>query len=178
MEIKDIIQEFAKYGNEKEIQSHTILISPNKKVHNIYWVIKGGLVLSHVHPATGEEKAINFFTPRFHPIATVAEAFYLNEPSKFYLKTFTNTTLIEVSKENFEHLYKNSDYSDWLQQYSIKSLIEKNELRAMLIALDSKEMLGYIRKKYPQILQDVPSKYIANILNITPQWLSKLKHLV
>lgn len=45
----------------------------------------------------------------------------------------------------------------------------------MLIALDSQEMFDFLTKKYPQLLQDVPSKYIANVLNITPQWLSRLK---
>ncbi|MCG8332703.1 MAG: hypothetical protein MI974_33770, partial [Chitinophagales bacterium] len=60
--------------------------------------------------------------------------------------------------------------------YGIKTLLDKNELRALLISLSSEEMLQYLHEHYPQILQQIPSKYVANFLGITPQWLSKLKH--
>ena len=49
-------------------------------------------------------------------------------------------------------------------------------MRANLISLNSLEMLKLLHKNYPQILLQVPSKYIADFLGISPQWLSKLKH--
>lgn len=173
--IENLISTARKLGKELTIPTHTVLVAPGDKVDKIYWVVKGGLLLSHIHPKSGEEKALNFFTPRFHPLATVAQSFYMGEPSRFYLKSFTNTTLIELEQSRFDELFSNPLYSEWLQRFAFISLIEKNEIREMLIALDSREMFAFLTKKYPQLLQDVPSKYVANILNISPQWLSKLK---
>ena len=62
-----------------------------------------------------------------------------------------------------------------MHRIGIKSLLEKSEIRAQIITLDSLEMLQYLHKNYPQILQQVPSKIRSNFLGITPQWLSKIK---
>ena len=161
-----IIEELKKIGIEKKFKSHYLLINEGKKVDKLYLVLRGGLVLLYVHPKTGEERAINFFTPGFHQVASIADAFYLNQPSMYHLKTFTNTTAIEIKKSDFEHFLKTSEYSPILQDYGIRTLLAKNAMRAHLISLTSFEMLEYLHKEYPQILQQVPSKYIANFLGI------------
>lgn len=176
MQEEVLIKEFHEIGIKKNFKSQYFLITPNDTANKIYIVLGGGLVLLHIHPKTGIEKAINFFTPTFHPMATVGDSFHKGETSKFYLKTFTNTTVLEIDKNNFDYLLKSSEYSEYLYNYAIKSLLEKNEIRAMSVVSDSLEMLQFLQQKYPQILQYVPSKYIANFLGITPQWLSKLKH--
>ncbi|WP_459211132.1 cyclic nucleotide-binding domain-containing protein [Aquimarina rhabdastrellae] len=171
-----IIKELSTIGIERTLKSHHSLIQLGEKVNELFLVLDGGLVLLHVHPKTMVERAINFFTPNFHPIASIAEAFYLNEPSKYHLKTFTNTTVIHIKKEDFNHFLQTSKHAAFIQDYGIKTLLEKNAMRAQLISLDSLEMFQYLHLHYPQILQHIPSKYIANFLGISPQWLSRLKH--
>lgn len=167
---------FEDIGELKTYKSHHSLIKFGEKANALFYIKSGGLVLLHVHPETGEERAINFFIPSFHPFATIAESFYLGTPSNYHLKTFTRTELIKVYKNDFNNHVLNTKFGDHVQEYGIRSLIEKNELRAKLISFTSEEMLKYLHKEMPQILQNVPSKYVANFLGITPQWLSKLKH--
>ncbi len=169
--IKDLIL----IGKEKKLKSQYSLINYKERVNKLYLVLRGGLVLLHVHPETKVERAINFFIPDFHPIASIAESFYFNTLSDYHLKTFTNTTVIEITKRDFDDYLQNSKNALIVQEYGIKTLLEKNTLRANLISLNSLEMLQYLHKNYPQILQQIPSKYVANFLGITPQWLSKLK---
>ena len=171
-----LFEEFVKIGSTINQQSHKTLINHNEVANKLFLVKKGGVVLYHIHPQTGVERAINFFIPDYHPIATVAESFAYGSPSKYRLATFTNSQLIEISKERIGRLRKNPELGELFQNYGVKTLLDKNELRAMLISLTSKEMLQYLHTNLPQIVQQVPSKYIANFLGITPQWLSKLKH--
>lgn len=171
-----IINDLISIGEEKKVNSQYSLINYKSQVNKLFLVLKGGLVLLHVHPKTAAERAINFFIPSFHPIASIAESFYYNIPSDYHLKTFTNTTLIEIKKEDFNTYLNTSKNGILIQEHGIKTLLDKNKLRANLISFTSLEMLVHLHENYPQILQQVPSKYIANFLGITPQWLSKLKH--
>lgn len=171
-----LFEEFEKIGIAKNLQSHKTLINLNEVANKIFFVKKGGVVLYHIHPKSGDERAINFFIPNYHPIASVAESFAYSKPSKYRLATFTNSQLIEISKENVMKLRTDPYLGELFQNYGVMTLLDKNELRAMLISLSSEEMLQYLHTNLPQIIRQVPSKYIANFLGITPQWLSKLKH--
>lgn len=171
-----LFKEFEKIGTATKLQSHKTLINLNEIANKIFFIKKGGMVLYHIHPKTGEERAINFFIPDYHPVATVAKSFAYGSPSKYRLATFTNSQFIEISKENITKLRTHPELGELFQNYGVMTLLDKNELRAMLISLSSEEMLQYLHTNFPQIIQQVPSKYIANFLGITPQWLSKLKH--
>lgn len=171
-----LFEEFEKVGKTIVVQSHKTIVNLHEVARKFYVVKKGGIVLYHIHPTTGVERAINFFIPDYHPIATIAESFVYGKPSKYRLATFTNSHLIEISQEAIFKISNNPVLGTLLQDYGVKTLIDKNELRAMLISLSSEEMLHYLHTSLPQIVQQVPSKYIANFLGITPQWLSKLKH--
>jgi hypothetical protein len=173
---KKLYNELSKIGVEKKIRSHQDIVLFGEKTSKVYLVKKGGLILNHINPFTFRERAINFFIPSFHAMASVSHAYIYNEPSKYQLKTFTNTILVEINRQEIQNFIEHSDLSKEFQDYGLKLLIEKNELRANLVSLSSIEMLKYIHSQYPQILQKVPSKYVADFLGITPQWLSKLKH--
>lgn len=166
----------AQLGTQKTLKSHTTLIRFSEVANKSFLVLKGGVVSLHVNPNTGAERAINFFIPQFHPIATVAESLYLNKPSEYHLKTFTTTTLVEIKKTDLENFLNSSEFGQEFHHYGIQTLLEKNSLRALLISLSSSEMLQHLHSNHPQIMQHVPSKYIADFLGISPQWLSKLKH--
>ncbi len=171
-----LFDELERIGTSRTAQSHTTLIEFDEIARKVFLVKKGGVVLYHTHPTTGEESAINFFIPDYHPIATIAESFAYDRPSKYRLATFTNSQLVEVSKESILELRNNEEFAETFQNFGVMTLLDKNELRAMLISLSSEEMLQYLHTELPQIVRQVPSKYIANFLGITPQWLSKLKH--
>lgn len=174
-DLQNIYRHLSELGEEKTVKSHTTLIAYGEKVNKLFLILKGGMILLHVHPKTGAERAINFFIPDFHPIASIAEPYYLETPSEYHLKTFTNTTYIEIKKADFDAFLSTSEYGKQMMDYGIRSLLQKNEIRAKLISYSSEEMLQYLHEKLPQILQNIPSKYVANFLGITPQWLSKLK---
>lgn len=174
--IDSIKRDFADIGTTRQLKSHYTLVNQGDKVNKIYLVLSGGLILLHVHPITGVERAINFFIPDFHPIASVAEHYYLQTPSIYRLKTFTNSTVIELDRAAVDEYISTSNQLLFFQDYGIRTLLEKNTLRTLLISLNSEEMLQHLHQHHPQILQQVPSKYVADFLGITPQWLSKLKH--
>lgn len=171
-----LFEELSKIGIEKRIKSYTTLIQAGERVNHLFLIKKGGLVLNHIHPKTGNKRTVNFFIPEFHPIATISHAYVLREPSNYSLESFTNTILIEIDRTAIEVFLTHSEWAPLFEEHGMKNMIEKNEMRAQLICLSKEEMLKHLHTNFPIILQSVPSKYVADFLGISPQWLSKLKH--
>lgn len=164
-------------GKFQNFKSQQVVVQPGEFAKNMYIILKGGFVMQYVHPETGATKAVNFFIPDFHPFMSVAESYFYGTPSIYELKSFTNSDILTLPKTTIEKIInEDAVLAENFVQNGIKTLIEKNTIRTMLISLSSKEMYQYLLNTYPQIVQQVPSKYIADFLDITPQWLSKLKH--
>ena len=106
--LREIYKELSKLGVKKTVQSHTTLIEYGEMANKLFLIQKGGIIMLHVHPKTAVERAINFFIPEFHPIASIAGPYYLEKPSEYRLKTFTNTTFIEIKKIDFDIFLKSS----------------------------------------------------------------------
>lgn len=176
LQFNTLIQELSAIGKRKTLQSHTTLVPYQEVSTKVYLILSGGMVLLHVHPKSLEERAINFFIPEFHPLATISNSFYYQQPSDYCLKTFTNTELVEIKKADLDAYLNQAKNGQLLYAYGTETLLQKNEVRAKLISFTSLEMLEYLHNTYPAIIQNIPSKYIANFLGISPQWLSKLKH--
>jgi hypothetical protein len=170
-----LLDKLSHIGNRKLIHSNYALIDYNQKTEAVFLIIKGGVALYDTHPKSLDERAINFSTPNFNPLASSAKAYLHNENSNYALRTFTKTELIEIQKSVLNEFITNNNLWKEYNQYALNSLVEVNELRAKLITLTTPEMIEYLHQQYPQIIKLVPAKYIANFLGVTPEWYSKLK---
>lgn len=66
-------------------------------------------------------------------------------------------------------------YRDFYYKNIIEALVSKEKLISKLITLNSNVLYFTLLKEYPEIIQNTPSKYIAEFMGVTPQWLSKIK---
>jgi hypothetical protein len=56
-------------------------------------------------------------------------------------------------------------------------LIEENEMKMKIISETSESLYNFLINKCKPVIRMVPSKYIAEFMGITPEWLSKLRKL-
>lgn len=171
----ELINYLKENGKTHQVPSQHTLLPYNQVVKSLFLILRGGAVSLHVNPHSGNERAINFFTPEYHPIAAVADSLYYQTPSNYHVKTFTNSHVVEINHIAYHQLLSHPQFGEEIQKIGIESLLEKNTLRTFLIGLNSEEMFFFLQKTYPELLRTVPSKYIADFLGISPQWLSKLK---
>lgn len=57
----------------------------------------------------------------------------------------------------------------------LRALLEEHEFRLKLIAFTSARLYDHLLSRFPMIVRQVPSRYIAEFMGITPEWLAKLK---
>lgn len=99
-------------------------------------------------------------------------------PSEAIVETIEPTTLLSISYDNLQTIYKVNPRIERLGRLLITHMFVKKDFRdfAQLKKTTRERFLDYMNA-HPAMLQRVPQKYIASYLNIKPETFSRLKHL-
>jgi CRP-like cAMP-binding protein len=108
--------------------------------------------------------------------ATSTLSFITQTPSNISIQAMTKTTLLTLSYENLNALYKKSDF--WLQ---VGKVIMEREFITLQQELWRNTVMGPDEKyltllhENPAIIRQIPLRYIASYLHITPETLSRIR---
>ena len=164
------------YGKRYVLKSHQTIINVGDQCDKVYYILKGGLLRRFYNPHSDDFKTISFHLPDYRSVVTINKSFFSNTPSNYELKAFKTSELIIIKNSDLESINaQNEELQNFYNQQIINSLILENELKSRLISFNSIEFYNYICQEYPEIIKSVPSKYIAEFMGISAEWLSKLK---
>ncbi len=147
------------------------LIQPGTVEKYIYLVNNGALRAFLI--SDNEE-----FTIRFGyegSIITAIPSYFNNEPTELFIQAIRKSELLRTSKKEFE-AYMNSSHQLMVSyQELLKELVASFFEREIdLLSKDPKERLDRLLNRSPQVFQEIPHKYIASYLRMTPETLSRL----
>jgi len=84
-----------------------------------------------------------------------------------------------LSKETIDfHIHLDNNVHTFYQNLIINMLLIESDLKSKLICFDAEDLYKYLINAYPELIINVPSKYIAEFMSISPQWLSKIKRRI
>lgn len=182
LELHDIPEHVARgitpFLRLKQFKKDEILVHPGDICKTGYLIVKGGLILSYINQNDNEEKVVNFFLPSVQAYCTVWDSYFTGNKSQGKLFSITNTTVLCVNKSDLEN--KVTTDPEILNYYLHKlneTLILENNLRIKLITSTSEQFYQFLMTEYPDIIQNIPNKYIAQFMGISREWLSKIKSL-
>jgi len=106
----------------------------------------------------------------------VLSSFILQKPSNHYLQAIVPTELLVISKSDFDQMYRTSNMVQqlWLRVIEMTCLGFEDRIYQQLSA-DAEKRYLYMMKMWPQIIKNVPQKYIASMMGIKPESLSRLR---
>lgn len=176
----EIIKQDSKYWSqfeeifvEKEILSKTILLHAGEISQNIYVIKKG--CLRQWFNKDGKDITIQFFFEN-QPVASI-DSFLNNEPSLFTIESIEHSTIVLISKSNFEKLnIIYPEFKDKFHDYLFQRFRNYAQLFLSRIKDSPKERYDDIIKNHPEIIKRVPQHYIASYLGITPISLSRIRN--
>jgi len=172
-QILELLQQF---GIKKSLKAHEVLIQAKEECGHIYYVKKGGFLRRFYNDKSSILRTISFHLPSHRPFMTVNENYFANRPSSYEIRAFQSSEVLAFRRDLVTEM---SQEYPMLQEFSndriMKTLIYENEIKARLISYSSKELYEYLCEFYPELIKQVPSKYIAEFMIISPEWLSKLR---
>ncbi len=139
---------------------------------NLYFVKSGSLRIFVINEY--EEHTIRF---GYHNnIITSLDSFISEQPSDYYIQAIKKSSLKIIGKSALKTLLSNSIE---LQQYwtvLLEQIIyQQLERERDILTTSPLERYQRVLERSPQLFQEIPNKFIASYLRMTPETLSRIK---
>ena len=137
---------------------------------HIYFVKKGSLKISVI--TEDGEKIIRFGYQGDWVVSL--DSFLSNKPSDFVIQAIKQTKIKIIAKSDFMDFISSGNENYW--SHILENLIlQQLEREKDLLIASPKERYEKVLSRSPRLFQEIPHKYIANYLCMTPETLSRLK---
>ncbi len=104
------------------------------------------------------------------------DAFITEKPSDFYMQAIKKTELKVINKATYLHFIKAEPENQQLWQQIQEQLIyQQIEREIDLLTTSPLDRYKRVLQRSPSLFQEIPHKYIASYLRMTPETLSRLK---
>ncbi len=176
---KDLFQEIISNGKLITIKRNEKLLNIGEQSNYIYFIIEGGFVSQYLDENSSEYRTIAFFIENYQPFMTQPESFFTKSLSDCQLKAFKNSEVLAFHRDSIEKLsIQHKAFEAFCNARILEALILDSKMKSKIISLSKQNLYRYLIKDHSSITKNAPSKYIAEFMGITPQWLSKIKHVI
>lgn len=107
------------------------------------------------------------------------ESFYSRTPSNFIIETIEPSTLLSVTHANLETVFQTNAKMERMGRLIVTYIMGINDRwQLSLLKLTPRERFISFVQNNSELMQRVPQKYLASLLNIQPETFSRFKHLL
>jgi len=154
----------------------TNLIERGKITDKVFFTLSGYLRCFKILDS-GDELIIHLIGPGC--AVTTPNSFFLGTKSGETLQAITDCEVYSISKSDLEKLYLiDSKWHTLVRELMADTIIEKEERIIDQLSLTAHEKYLKLIKKHPEIVQNVPVKYIASYIGIQPESLSRIRKMI
>jgi len=139
---------------------------------NLYFVESGSL---RIFVIDAEEEHTIRFGYKNNLIAAL-DSFLNGKPSEFYIQALKKTVVKAVSKEKYINFIASSPETKQLWLAILENFVlQQMERERDILTSSPLERYQRVLQRSPQLFQEIPNKYIASYLRMTPETLSRIK---
>lgn len=155
-----------------ELKRNEYLSTKGNTDTNLYFVINGSLRLFVVDKF--EEHTIRFGYK--NNLIAVLDSFLNEQPSDFYVQALKQCELKVIKKSKYMDFIFSSEENIKMWQLVLESFVlQQMERERDILTSSPIERYNRVLKRSPQLFQEIPNKYIASYLRMTPETLSRIK---
>ena len=155
-----------------KLKRKTIFLKEGE-VENYISFIKSGITRLYI-PREENSLTVSFiFENQF---VTDYDSFLTRAPSTCQIETLTDTTLWRISYKDLQEIYEKTDNGNLIGRKIAETIyIAKSERERALLSKTPEELYLNLFTARPKIIKQIPLKYIASFIGITPQALSRIR---
>ena len=157
----------------KEYAAREMIVESGGYARYFYFVLSGVQAIYLLNERG--EKVIFGFSFRGSPSGAF-DSFIRQEPSNFFLEALTPSKMIGITKPDFDELFNRfPEFYQWRAHFMEDILLGRISREAELSTFSAKKRFDAFVKRCPPELLDIPQKYLASYLNMTPETFSRLR---
>ena len=175
----DQIEKLLSKGKLLQVKSQSLLVQPGTICDKVFFVVKGGFVVRFIDQELEIEKTINFYLEDFHPFMSCVDSYFTETKTACELRAITNSEVLEFNKKDLDAIISEDiKFFKFYHFMLTQALQEENDFKLKIISYSSERLYSYLMKHCPEVIRQVPSKFIAEFMGISAEWLSKLKNRI
>ena len=159
---KRIVKKRTKLLNIGEVENHISFIS-------------NGIVRFFI-PKEDEEKEVTFGFCFKDEFVSAYDSFLTQKSSLYELETLTDVTMWSMSYNDLQEVYLKTNIGNTLGRLSSERLfLIKSKREQSLLNESAEERYLNLFKERPNLIKEIPLKYIASYIGVTAQALSRIR---
>lgn len=104
------------------------------------------------------------------------DSFLTQMPSVYHIETLTDTILWRLTSNDLQEIYKETAIGNSIGRHAAEALfLEKSRRELSLLNESAEQRYLNLFSEKPHLFQQIPLKYIASYIGITPQALSRIR---
>ena len=168
----DLHQLLIKSFKTAHVKKGTLLLYEGNICSNI-WFLSSGLLRSYHNIGEKEITSRIMFTEH---IVISAGSFFTQTPATESIEALADSELATLSYDALQNIYEKFPEFNYHTRIITEQYFYKQEQRLyMLRKHDALSKYKFFLENYADFLRDIPQKYIASFLNITPETLSRTR---
>lgn len=170
-----LLRELLVVSAERKVSRNEFLVTAGKVDQHIYFIESGAV---RVFLQTELEELTIRFGYRGSFITAIT-SFIGGTPSEFYIQAIRATTVRVISKAQFvEFIARDVRYLELYTKILEGLILQQMEREIDLLTQSPTERLQRVLLRSPKVFQEIPSKYIASYLRMTPETLSRIRKVL
>ncbi|MDT0690024.1 cyclic nucleotide-binding domain-containing protein [Salegentibacter sp. F188] len=139
---------------------------------NIYFVKEGSL---RIFVVDKEEELTIRFAYKYNFVAAL-DSYISQQPSDLYIQALKKSQLKVIGKKKFmDFIFSNKENLKLWHVILEQLVFQQMERERDLLTSSPSERYQRVLQTSPQLFQEIPNRYIASYLRMTPETLSRLK---
>ncbi len=172
--VSDELQEaLIKNFKTVEVKKGSMLLHEGAICKNL-WFLADGLLRSYHNIGDKEITSRIMFSGH---IVISAGSFFTQTPATESIETLADTTVASLSYNALQHIYEKFPAFNYHTRIITEQYFYKQEQRLyMLRKHDALAKYKFFLENYSEFLKEIPQKYIASFLGVTPETLSRTRN--
>lgn len=158
--------------------SKEFVLKSGEPADRMSFIAKGLVrIFSDVRSKIGEaEKEVSSWFLMEGDLAICVESYFESLPSREFIQALEPVVTVSIPARELEYLYKRYPAFNYhgrklTERYYVQAI---RQLRAIRYK-KAEESYAYLQEQFPQLLQRVPSRYLASYLGVNETYLSTLR---
>jgi CRP-like cAMP-binding protein len=150
----------------------TILTAAGETEKHLYFVTEG---VQRAFYLKDDDKDATLVFTYAGSFSGVADSFLLQQPSKYFLETLTQSEFLRTTFQQVNELMlKHHSFETFIRKSLAYTLAGVLERQIELQCFSAEEKFRVLLKRSPHVLQMIPHKYLASYLGLDATTFSKL----
>lgn len=144
-------------------------------IENHISFIESGVVRLFI-PKENPEKEITFGFSFEDQFVSAYDSFLTQKPSAYQLQALTETSLLSINYDDLQAVYNNTKIGNLIGRLTAERLfLLKSKREQNLLNLTAEERYIKLFKERPELIKEIPLKYISSYIGVTAQALSRIR---